>query len=83
VQLHAGLFCDTLPGFLATHSGPIRFTNVDCDIYSSTRDISDHVFDRIVPGTVIAFDEYIMQPDWQDDEYNAFRESVDPVWLVV
>ncbi|CAE8598277.1 unnamed protein product [Polarella glacialis] len=76
VQLHAGLFSDTLPGFLETHPGPIRFMNVDCDLYSSTKDIFDQVSDRIVPGTVLVFDEYLMTPTWQDDEFKAFQEAV-------
>jgi len=76
VQLHAGLFSDTLPGFMDAHPGPIRFMNVDCDLYSSTRDIFDHVSDRIVPGTIIVFDEYLMTPTWQNDEFKAFQEAV-------
>lgn len=76
VELHAGLFSDTLPGFVEAHPGPIRFMNVDCDLYSSTKDIFDHVADRIVPGTVILFDEYLMTPTWQDDEFKAFQEAV-------
>mmetsp|Transcript_1055 Transcript_1055/g.1442 ORF Transcript_1055/g.1442 Transcript_1055/m.1442 type:complete len:153 (-) Transcript_1055:63-521(-) len=76
VQLHAGIFSDTLPGFIDTHPGPIRFMNVDCDLYSSTKDIFDQVFGRIVPGTIIVFDEYVMTPTWQDDEFKAFQEAV-------
>merc|ERR1711924_101780 len=61
VQLHAGLFKDTLPGSLKEHHGPVRFMNIDCDLYSSTKDIFDHIFARIVPVTIIIFDEYVMQ----------------------
>ena len=49
--------------------------NVDCDLYSSTKDIFDHVSDRIVPGTVIIFDEYVGIRGWQDYEYKAFQEA--------
>ena len=38
VQLHVGWFEDSLPQFCADHREPVRFMNVDCDIYSSTRD---------------------------------------------
>ena len=31
VRLHAGLFADTLAPFLASHPGPVRLVNVDCD----------------------------------------------------
>merc|ERR1712224_503115 len=68
VHMHKGLFRDTLPRFLDAHPGPVRFMNVDCDLYSSTKDIFDHLFTRIAPGTIIRFDEYVMHPRWQLDE---------------
>jgi hypothetical protein len=78
VQYHVGLFSDTLPGFLETCPGvPIRVMNIDCDLYSSTKDVLDSVFGRIVPGTVIIFDEYVINPHWKEDEYRAFQEAVE------
>jgi tetratricopeptide (TPR) repeat protein len=76
VVLHAGWFEDTLPVFLAQHPGPVRFVNVDCDLYSSTATVLDHLSGRIVPGTVIVFDEYINHEHWRDDEFRAFQEAV-------
>lgn len=76
VSLHIGWFEDTIPPFVAEHDGPIRFMNVDCDIYSSTKTIFDGLHDRIVPGTVIVFDEYLCNPYWRLDEYKAFQEAV-------
>jgi Tfp pilus assembly protein PilF/predicted O-methyltransferase YrrM len=75
-KLHVGLFDATLPSFLAQHPGPIRFMNVDCDLYSSTKVVFDLVGERIGPGTVIAFDEYVMNERWAEDEYKAFQEAV-------
>tara|TARA_B100000315_G_scaffold258745_1_gene311951 strand:+ start:3375 stop:4700 length:1326 start_codon:yes stop_codon:yes gene_type:complete len=77
VQLHVGLFEESLPAFLEKHSGPVRFMNVDCDLYSSTVTIFEILNERIVPGTVIIFDEYIANPHWQDDEFKAFQEAVE------
>ena len=51
--------------------------NVDCDIYSATKTIFDLLHDRIVPGTVIAFDEYFCNPYWRQDEFKAFQEAVE------
>ena len=48
--------------------------HIDCDLYESTRYVLAQLADRIVPGTVIVFDEYINFPGWQKDEYRAFRE---------
>jgi tetratricopeptide (TPR) repeat protein len=76
VTLHVGWFEDTLPGFLKDHAGPVRFMNVDCDIYSSTRTVLELLAGRIVPGTVIVFDEYIGYREWREDEYRAFQEAV-------
>ena len=77
VRLHVGLFDETLPGFVAEHSGPIRFMNVDCDLYNSTKTIFEFLGDRIVSGTIIVFDEYLMNSTWRQDEYKAFQEAVE------
>jgi tetratricopeptide (TPR) repeat protein len=76
VALHVGWFEDTLPGFLKNNAGPVRFMNVDCDIYSSTRTVLDLLAVRIVPGTVIVFDEYIGYQQWREDEFRAFQEAL-------
>ncbi len=76
VKLHAGWFESTLPEFLELHSGPIRLINVDCDIYSSTKTVLTLLASRIVPGTVIVFDEYIGNEHWREDEFKAFQEAV-------
>jgi len=76
VKLHAGWFKDTLPKFLKEYSGNIRFINIDCDIYSSTKTVLELLAPRIVPGTVIVFDEYIGNEHWREDEFKAFQEAV-------
>ena len=76
VQLHVGLFEDTLPGFLATHNESVAFLHIDCDLYSSTRTIFSALGERIVAGTIILFDEYFNYPGWQFGEYKAFQELI-------
>jgi tetratricopeptide (TPR) repeat protein len=76
VQLLAGWFEDTLPKFLEEHPGDVRFVNIDCDIYSSSKTVLDQLAPRIVPGSVIVFDEYIGNEHWREDEYKAFQEAV-------
>ena len=39
VTLHDGWFEETLPGFVKKHPEPVRFMNIDCDIYSSTKTV--------------------------------------------
>lgn len=76
VTLHPGWFDRTLPGFLDANSGPVAFLHVDCDLYSSTQTILAQLGGRLRPGTVIAFDEYLNYPGWQQHEHKAFGEFI-------
>jgi tetratricopeptide (TPR) repeat protein len=76
VTLHQGWFDQTIPEFKKTHPEPIRFMNIDCDLYSSTKTIFDLLGPQIVPGTVIVFDEYIGYKSWKEDEFKAFQEAL-------
>jgi len=77
VVLHKGLFADTLPGWLEKNPGPAAFLHIDSDLYRPAKTVLDLLQDRIVPGTVIVFDEYFNYPNWQEHEYRAFRELGD------
>ena len=77
VELVVGWFEDTLPGFLRDHPEPVSYLHVDCDLYSSTKTIFDHLGDRIRAGTVIVFDEYFNYPSWREHEHKAFTEFVE------
>ncbi len=76
VSLYAGWFQDTLPAFLQTHPGPVRLVNIDSDIYASARTVLNALKDRIRPGTVLVFDEFIGNRTWAEDEFKAFAEFV-------
>ena len=76
VVLHPGYFDVSLPRWLDEHSGPISFMHLDCDIYSSTKNILTLTASRLVPGTVILFDEYFNFPNWEQHEFKAFQEFV-------
>ena len=39
VNFHVGLFTETLPKFLDKYNGPVKFLNIDCDLYTSTKTI--------------------------------------------
>jgi hypothetical protein len=75
-ELVVGWFDETLPGFLTTHPGPVAFLHVDCDLYSSTTIVLEHVGPRLVPGSVVVFDEFFNYPGWQGHEFRAWREFV-------
>lgn len=75
VTLHKGWFEKTIPEFIKSNHGPIRFMNIDCDLYSSTKTIFDLLAPQISHGTVIVFDEFIGYKSWKDDEFKAFQEA--------
>lgn len=76
VFFHKGLFGDTLPRFLESQhpDAVLAYANIDCDLYTSTLDILESMYDRIVPGTVLIFDEYLCHSTWRHDEFRAWRE---------
>lgn len=76
VVLHKGPFHETLPRFLASHAGPVRFLHVDCDLYSSTLTVLENLVPHLIPGSVLVFDEYLNYPDWDRHEFRAFQEIV-------
>jgi hypothetical protein len=76
VRLHKGWFKDSLPRFRAQHPEVLAFAHLDADLYTSTKDVLELLGDRIVPGTVLQFDEYMNYPGWQGGEYKAFQDFV-------
>jgi hypothetical protein len=76
VKLHKGWFSETILEFKKNYPGPIAFLHIDCDLYSSTREILWQLFDKFTVGTVIAFDEYFNYPNWQQHEFKAWQEFV-------
>jgi hypothetical protein len=77
VLLHQGFFADTLPGWLEQNPGPAAFIHIDSDLYEPARCVFEHLEDRMVPGTIIVFDEYFNYPNWQAHEFRAFAELVE------
>lgn len=67
-----GLYEDTLSDW--STGDPWGLIDIDCDLYSSTRTVLETMNDRIVPGTVIRFDEIFSYPAWRDHEWKAFDE---------
>lgn len=72
--LVVGWFDDTLPVFMKEHEAPVGFLHVDCDLYSSTVTVLEHVGPRLRPGSIVVFDEYFNYPGWQRGEHLAWQE---------
>jgi predicted O-methyltransferase YrrM len=76
VELVVGWYDETLGRFLEAHPGAIGLLHIDCDIYSSTKYVLDQVRERLVPGTVILFDELWRFGGWENHEWRAFDECL-------
>ena len=77
LTLVRGFFEQTVPSF----SEPIALLHLDCDLYESYRTCLVHLYDRVVPGGVIVFDDY-GHPRWPgaqravDEFFADKRETV-------
>lgn len=76
VELVVGLFEDTLDDFLDSAHDQISLLHIDCDLYSSTKTVFEKLGDRIIPGTIVVFDEYLNYVGWEHHEFKAFAEFV-------
>lgn len=59
IKLEVGLFQDTLPDFLKKTEGDVAFVHIDSDLYSSCKFVLDALDERIVPGSIVQFDEVV------------------------
>ncbi|NHA02279.1 hypothetical protein G7092_00650 [Mucilaginibacter sp. HC2] len=82
-ELVIGLFSETLDSFCTNHTENCAFIHIDCDLYSSTMDVLDGLFKagKIIPGTVILFDELYNYPNYKDYEYRALEDFIQATGL--
>ncbi len=81
VILHKGLFEDTIPKWQKRYREKISFINIDCDLYSSTKTVLEHLNSQIVKDTIIRFDDLLPSPirpypKWLEGEWKALSEWV-------
>jgi hypothetical protein len=74
VQLVRGWFDQSLPAFLAANPGAFSLVHVDSDTYEAAKTVLDQIGPRIVPGTVLVFDEYLGYRGWRIGEFKAWQE---------
>lgn len=81
--LHKGLFSDTIP--ILPDDVRFSFVFMDCDLYQSYISCLEAMYDRVVSGGIILFDEYEHIVDWPGarkaiDEFFADKpETVEPL----
>jgi len=70
----AGKFEDTLPTFFAKPRPMASLINFDADLYSSTICALNYSKSVIDKDTILIFDEFIINENWEQDEYRALNE---------
>lgn len=74
VTLIKGLFENTLEPFLCHHPENAAYVHIDSDVYSAAKTVLNQLRSRIIPGTILDFDEICDYPDYRDHEIKAFAE---------
>lgn len=73
---HVGWFEHTLPTFLRQHPHlDVALVHLDCDLYSSTKTVLDHLGPVLRPGVVLVFDDFLSYPDWRRHQKRAFDDA--------
>ncbi len=67
VELIPGYFCDTLP---RVKDRTFCFIHIDVDLYQSYKECLEALYDRLVPGGVIVFDE------WKSGEWPGATQAI-------
>jgi len=70
----AGKFEDSLPTFFAKSRPVASIINFDADLYSSTLCALNYSKPVIDKHTILIFDEFIINENWEQDEYKALNE---------
>jgi len=70
----AGKFEDTLPTFYSKPRPMASIINFDADLYSSTLCALNYSKPVIDKDTILIFDEFIINQNWEQDEYKALNE---------
>ncbi len=69
-----GKFEDTLPTFFIEPRPIASIINFDADLYSSTLCALNHSKPIIDQNTILIFDEFIINNNWEEDEYKSLNE---------
>jgi hypothetical protein len=67
-----GYFEDTLSDY---RGAPIAFLHADADLYESYRSILERLYDHVLPGGVIVFDEY--RNTWEHEKFPGAAMAID------
>tara|TARA_B100000497_G_scaffold104116_1_gene119619 strand:- start:470 stop:2146 length:1677 start_codon:yes stop_codon:yes gene_type:complete len=69
-----GKFDETLPNFFSVSRPRASVINFDADLYTSTKCALTHSKSVIDGKTILIFDEFFMNQNWEEDEFKALEE---------
>jgi hypothetical protein len=75
VIVHDGWFSDTLPVYRRNYMAPVALAYIDCDLYESVETVLAKIQDRLVPGSILIFDDWYNFPNWERHSYRALKEA--------
>ena len=73
-EFFVGKFEETLPDFFSKDRPLASVINFDADLYSSTICALNYSKGVIDKHTILVFDEFLTNPNWEEDEYKALIE---------
>jgi len=77
IRLINGWVENTLEEFLKKNNEKkIAFVHFDMDTYESTAFVLEKIKKRLMPGSIILFDEFYGFPNWEKYEYRALIEKI-------
>ena len=76
VRLYKGWFSDTLGPFLESQPAdiPVALAHMDSNLYSSQKNVLQALAPRLVPGSLLLFDDFFYYQGWEMGESRAWRE---------
>ncbi len=79
VQIHPGLFDQTLPAWLANHATDrLKAVHIDCDLGSSAACVLHLLQDHLLQQSpVLLFDEFYNYKGFEEHEFRAFFEFIE------
>ncbi|MBI3159823.1 MAG: class I SAM-dependent methyltransferase [Chloroflexi bacterium] len=78
IELVKGDVRETLPDYIHEHPGfRIALLNLDFVLYDPTRAALEHLYPLVVPGGIVAFDEYATRGNGESDAVDEFFKGQD------
>ena len=69
-----GKFENTLPNFFSEPRALASIINFDADLYSSTICALNYSKEVIDQNTILIFDQFIINENWEQDQFRALNE---------